>query len=104
MDGYSVYILRCNDQTLYTGIAKDIKKRLDEHNNSKLGVKYTRGRRPVKLVYSKNFKNRSLALKQESKIKKFSRQDKLKLITKNTKNKKHLNNNNKNSSKKLDKQ
>lgn len=65
---------------MYTGIAVDLEKRVQEHNSSKLGAKYTSGRRPVKLVYSKKFKNRSLASKAESKIKKLSRAEKLKLI------------------------
>lgn len=80
MDKFFVYILKCADKTLYTGIAKDVKKRLAEHNSSKLGAKYTRGRRPVELVYVKKYKNRSLASKQENKIKKLSRQEKLELI------------------------
>jgi putative endonuclease len=65
---------------LYTGIATDLARRLEEHNNSSLGAKYTRGRRPVKLVYSKKFRNRSLASKAEAKIKKLSREEKLALI------------------------
>lgn len=80
MDKYCLYIVKCSDQTLYTGIAKDANKRLVEHNSSKLGAKYTRGRRPVELVYVKKYKNRSLASKQESKIKKLSRPEKLELI------------------------
>lgn len=65
---------------MYTGIATDLARRLEEHNNSSLGAKYTRGRRPVKLVYSKKFRNRSLASKAEAKIKKLSREEKLALI------------------------
>lgn len=82
---YYLYILKCADKTLYTGIAVDLQKRLKEHNFSKLGAKYTRSRRPLKLVYSKKFKSRSAALKAEFKIKTLSRKDKLKLI-KNSKN------------------
>ena len=77
---YHLYILKCADKSLYTGIATDLVRRVKEHNSSKLGAKYTRGRRPVKLVYSKKFKNRSLASKAESKIKTFSREEKLKII------------------------
>lgn len=77
---YYLYIVRCKDKTLYTGIATDLKRRLNEHNNSKLGAKYTLARRPVELVYSKKFRNRSLASKKESWIKKLSREDKLELI------------------------
>jgi len=77
---YYLYILECADKSLYTGIATDLARRLEEHNNSSLGAKYTRGRRPVKLVYSKKFRNRSLASKAEAKIKKLSREEKLALI------------------------
>ncbi len=79
---YYLYILRCKDKTLYTGIAVDLKRRLGEHNNSKLGAKYTLARRPVKLVYARKFRNRSLASKEESRIKKLSRKEKLDLIKK----------------------
>jgi len=79
---YHLYILKCADKTLYTGIATDLVRRVKEHNTSKLGAKYTRGRRPVKLVYSKKFRNRSLALKAEAKMKMLSREEKLQLIKK----------------------
>lgn len=74
---YFVYILKCSDGTLYTGITVDLSRRVREHNSSKLGAKYTRARRPVKLVYSKKYRNRSLASKAESKIKNLSRKEKL---------------------------
>jgi putative endonuclease len=77
---YYLYILRCSDQTLYTGITTDIKRRVVEHNGEKAGAKYTRARRPVKLVYSKKFKSRSSALKEECRIKKTARAEKLNLI------------------------
>ena len=77
---YTVYILNCSDNTLYTGIAKDIDKRLYEHNHSKKGAKYTKMRRPVELVYSENAKDRSSALKREYEIKKLPRDKKLELI------------------------
>ena len=77
---YYLYILKCADKTLYTGIAKDLIRRVKEHNTSKLGAKYTRGRRPVKLVYSKKFKNRSLASRAEARIKLLSRTEKLNVI------------------------
>lgn len=77
---YSVYIVECYDKTLYTGITLDLERRISEHNFSKRGAKYTRARRPVKLVYAKKFRNKSLALRAENKIKKLSRSDKLKLI------------------------
>lgn len=78
---YHLYILKCADGTLYTGITVDLKRRVLEHNSSKLGAKYTRARRPVKLVYSKKFRNRSLASKAESCIKRLSRKEKLKLFS-----------------------
>lgn len=79
---YYLYILECSDKTLYTGIATDLDRRIDEHNNSKLGAKYTKARRPVHLVYSKKFKNRSLASKEEHHIKNLSRKEKLNLFQK----------------------
>jgi putative endonuclease len=77
---YYLYILKCSDKTLYTGITTDMARRVGEHNSGKLGAKYTNARRPVKLVYSKKFKNRSTAAKEESRIKKLSRVQKLKLV------------------------
>ena len=78
---YFVYIIQCNDQTLYTGITTNLDRRIKEHNGSKLGAKYTKFRRPVKLVYSKDFINRSEASKEESRIKKLSRLEKINLLT-----------------------
>jgi len=77
---YYLYILKCTDKTLYTGITIDLKRRIAEHNRSKLGAKYTSSRRPVKLVYSKKFKNRSTASKEEARIKKLNRNKKLMLF------------------------
>ena len=85
MNKFFVYILECADKTLYTGIAKDLDKRMAEHNYSKLGAKYTSSRRPVKLVYSKKFKNRSEASKEEIRIKKLKRSQKLEIIGKSKK-------------------
>lgn len=79
---YYLYILKCADNTLYSGITTDLVRRIKEHNSSNLGAKYTRSRRPVKLVYSKNYRNRSVASKAEAKIKKLSRAGKLKLLKK----------------------
>ena len=79
---YFLYILECADKTLYTGITVDLERRIKEHNTSKLGAKYTAARRPVKLVYSKKYKNRSLASSAESKLKKLTRGDKIALINK----------------------
>jgi len=80
---YYLYILKCTDKTLYTGITTDLKRRIAEHNSSKLGAKYTSSRRPVKLVYSKKFKNRSSASKEEVRIKKLKKSEKLKFIKNN---------------------
>lgn len=79
---YYIYMVQCADETLYTGIAKDLKRRVKEHNESEKGAKYTRARRPVKLVYSEKFTDRSTASKREYEIKKkMTRMQKLKLIT-----------------------
>jgi putative endonuclease len=80
MNEWYVYILQCSDGSLYTGITVDLDRRLDEHNNSKKGAKYTRARRPVQMMYSEIYENRSLASKRESAIKKLSRSEKLTLL------------------------
>jgi len=78
---YTVYIVRCADGTLYTGIATDVARRIKEHNHSNKGAKYTRTRRPVTLVHSEVFDDRSAASKREYQIKKqMSRAEKLALI------------------------
>lgn len=77
---WHVYILECCDKTLYTGITNDLERRITEHNFSNKGAKYTRARRPVKLVYSDTFEKRSMAQKKEYLIKKLSKDEKKKLI------------------------
>ena len=78
---FYVYILRCNDATLYTGYAKDVASRLLEHNGTqKGGARYTHSRRPVKLVYSEACDTKSDAMKREYAIKQLSRPQKLLLI------------------------
>ncbi len=77
---YYLYILKCSDKSLYTGITVDLKRRVGEHNTSKLGARYTAGRRPVKLVFSKRFKNRSTASKEEARVKSLTRIQKIELI------------------------
>ncbi len=77
---WQVYIVKCSDSTLYTGITVDLKRRIGEHNGSVLGAKYTRARRPVKLVYSRKFRNKFLAAKEEFRIKKLSKKAKADLI------------------------
>ena len=76
---WAVYILRCADGTLYTGIAPDVEKRVQKHNEGK-GAKYTRGRTPVELVYQEELGDKSAALRREASIKKMSRTEKLALI------------------------
>lgn len=82
---YYLYILECADKTLYTGITTDLARRMAEHAGLKLGAKYTFARRPVKLAYSRKFKNRSSASKEEARIKKMKKSEKLKLIKKSKK-------------------
>jgi putative endonuclease len=81
-ESHFVYILRCADKTLYTGYARDLKKRVSEHNGKSKteGAKYTRSRRPVKLVYQEEFSSRSDAQQREYAIKQLSRPQKLQLI------------------------
>jgi putative endonuclease len=74
-----LYILRCKDGSLYTGITTDLKKRLKRHNEGKAS-RYTRVKNPVKLVYKEENHTESQARKREIEIKKLSRQNKLKLI------------------------
>jgi len=82
---YCVYILRCSDDTFYTGIALDVDKRVMEHNSSSKGAKYTHSRRPVTLAHAEIHGNRSTALKREIAIKKMSRLQKNILITQSSK-------------------
>ena len=78
---YYVYIVTCADDTLYTGIATELERRIDEHNTSDKGAKYTRIRRPVVLAYFEEYPDRSTASKREYEIKKkMNREKKLKLI------------------------
>lgn len=79
---WSVYILRCADNSLYTGVTTDIKRRLDQHNGIvKNGAKYTRQRQPVALVYQEASNSRSDACKRESAIKCLSKTQKEQLIS-----------------------
>jgi putative endonuclease len=77
---YHLYILCCADATLYTGITTDLARRVAEHNSSRLGAKYTRGRRPVTLVYSRRFRTHSNAARAEARVKRLSRSEKIFLI------------------------
>ena len=74
-----LYILRCGDGTLYTGITTDVEKRLEAHRSGK-GAKYTRGRLPLELVYREACDSHSHALKREWEVKQLSRQEKISLI------------------------
>ena len=79
---WNVYIVRCADGTLYTGIARDVARRVAEHNTDpRLAARYTRARLPVKLVYQESAESRSAASKREYEIKQLSRADKLALLT-----------------------
>ena len=76
-----LYILRCKDGSLYTGITTDVEKRMEAHQAGK-GAKYTRGRGPLELVYREACGDHSDALKRELEIKRLPREEKLKLIQK----------------------
>lgn len=78
---WCVYILRCADNTLYTGITDDLDHRIKMHNEGR-GAKYTRGRGPVTVVYQETFESRSAASKREYEIKQLTRTQKLDLIEK----------------------
>jgi putative endonuclease len=73
------YIVECSDGSLYTGWTNHLKKRMQAHNMGK-GAKYTRARRPVKLVYHEQFATKQAAMKREAQIKKLTRKEKLLLI------------------------
>ena len=80
---WKVYILRCSDNSLYTGITRDLNRRLGEHNNNdRLAAAYTRARRPVTLVYHEFHTDRSSASKREAAIKKMTKIEKENLIIK----------------------
>lgn len=79
MQKHYTYIARCKDGTLYTGYATDLKQREKTHNEGK-GARYTRGRLPVKIIYSEVFKTRSEATKREYEIKQLKKEDKEKMI------------------------
>ena len=79
VNNWFVYIVRCSDGSLYTGITTDIDRRIHEHNTSRKGSACTRARRPVSLVYRENVQTRSLATKREYQIKQLSRKEKLEL-------------------------
>lgn len=79
MKQWCVYILRCGDGTLYTGMTDDFSHRLQMHRSGK-GAKYTRGRAPIEPVYLESVEDRSAALRREWEIKQLTRAEKLRLI------------------------
>ena len=76
-----VYLLRCNDNSLYAGITTDISRRLHQHNHTKLGAKYTRAKRPVTLVFLEAASNKSTASKREYQLKKLTKTAKEELVS-----------------------
>ena len=82
MAWWYVYMVRCSDDTLYTGITTDVQRRIAEHNGEPKGkgAKYTAARRPVELVYTKRHKDRSSAASYEAVLKQHSRTEKNRLI------------------------
>ena len=77
---WEVYIIRCDDGTLYTGVTTNLERRFREHRDLRCGAKYFNGRKPLAVVYSENGHDRSSACQREAAIKKLSREEKLSLI------------------------
>jgi len=75
-----LYVVQCNDESLYTGVTTNVSRRIHEHNKTSRGAKYTRSRRPVCLVYQENHGDRSLAQKAEHQFRKLTRIQKEKVI------------------------
>lgn len=76
---YFVYLIKCKDGTIYTGITTDVKRRFVEHKNGK-GGRYTRSRGVAKLLYAEKARNKSIALKREAQIKRWRREEKIKYL------------------------
>jgi putative endonuclease len=76
MPDYSIYLVRCRDGSLYTGITTDVARRMSEHKGGIRGAKYLRGKGPLKLVYQREVGDRSLASKLESRIKRMTKAEK----------------------------
>lgn len=83
MKKWFLYVVRCSDDTLYTGVTTDVQRRLHEHNTTKRGAKYTKTRRPVKLVLVEIYADRSSAQSAEHSFKKLIRQKKWEKINEN---------------------
>ncbi len=77
---FFVYMVTCADGTIYTGYTKDLLRRIEQHNSSKIGAKYTSTRRPVKLSYVEILSSQKEAIRREIELKKLSRSMKLDLI------------------------
>jgi putative endonuclease len=75
---YYIYLLQCEDESIYCGITTDVERRFQEHLSGK-AANYTRAHKPVKIIYTEKAENRSEALKREAEIKKMKREEKLKL-------------------------
>lgn len=75
-----VYMVRCSDDSLYTGVARDLQQRITQHNTGTRGARYTRGRRPVELVYQERVADRSSAQQREYQIKQLTAAQKRRLI------------------------
>ncbi len=86
MSAWYVYLLRCSDGTYYTGVTTDVTRRVREHNGEaggRAGAKYTKARRPVRLVYQETAENRSAAQMREHVLRTMSREEKVKLSASN---------------------
>ena len=84
MGRFYVYIVRCEkDNSFYTGYTSDLSRRISQHNSG-IGARYTRGRRPVQLLYHEEFTTRKEAMRREREIKRFSRKRKVRLISSET--------------------
>lgn len=85
---WTVYIIRCDDQSLYTGVTTDVQRRFSEHLGGQTGVnrgaKYFNGRKPVEIVYTESGHSRSSACQREWAIKALNRKEKLHLVSKTT--------------------
>lgn len=79
-ENWTVYIIRCDDNTLYTGVTTDLQRRFAEHGNHARGAKYFNGRKPLEVVFSESGHDRSSAGTREARIKMLSRDEKLSLI------------------------
>ncbi len=81
-----VYMVRCADDTLYTGVTTDIERRLHEHNGSARGARYTRARRPVKIVWQEESASRAAACRREYEVRHYDRRKKLSLLAEYSRN------------------